>query len=146
MTETLVINSQESLGKCIQFLSSQYAKHKWARVSVKIGKSRTVDQNALSFQLYTDIHRSLPDRFPAVNDARAYCKLHLGIPIRRQEPDFNETYCTMIKDRFSYEEKLMLMLEPVDFPVTRGMSRGQFSEFVEALKREFPGVYFRPFD
>lgn len=142
----VVVNSESALSRCIGELSAQYAKHKYLRVSVRTGKRRTLDQNALSFQLYTDIHRAKPETFPSVNDARAYCKLHFGVGIRRQEADYNEVYAGMIRDRFSYEEKLALMIEPVDFPVTRGMSRKQFSEFVEAIKAAFPDVHFRPFE
>lgn len=146
MAEVIVVNSESALSRCIRSLSEQYAQHHYLRVSVRTGRNRTLDQNALAFQLYTDLHRAKPDTFPSVNDARAYCKLHFGVGIRRQEPDFNEVYSRMIRDRFTYEEKLALMIEPVDFPVTRGMDRKQFSEFVEAIKAAFPDVYFRPFE
>lgn len=146
MADVIVVNSESALSQCIQSLSEQYAQHHYLRVSVRTGRARTLDQNALAFQLYTDLHRAKPDTFPSVNDARAYCKLHFGVGIRRQEADFNETYCKMIRNRFTYEEKLALMIEPVDFPVTRHMNKKQFGEFVEAIKAAFPDVYFRPFE
>lgn len=146
MAEVIVVNSESALSRCIGELSAQYAKHKYLRVSVRTGKRRTLDQNALSFQLYTDIHRAKPETFPSVNDARAYCKLHFGVGICRQDTEFNASYCCLIRDRFSYEEKLALMVEPVDFPVTRIMTRKMFSEYVEAIKAAFPDVHFRPFE
>lgn len=146
MAEAWTVNSEQRLSMFLQHASDLYSEHRYVRFSIKTGKDRTLDQNALSFQLYTDLHRAKRDTFPSVNDARAHCKLHYGVPIRRQEPDFNETYCALIRDRFTYEEKLALMLEPVDFPVTRGMTRAQFTEFVEAIKHAFPDVHFRPFE
>lgn len=146
MADVIVVNSESALSKCIQSLSEQYDQHHYLRVSVRTGRARSLDQNALAFQLYTDLHRAKPDTFPSVNDARAYCKLHFGVGIRRQEADFNEAYCKMIRNRFVYEEKLALMIEPVDFPITRHMNKKQFSEFVEAIKAAFPDVYFRPFE
>lgn len=141
-----VVNSEEKLNNFIGQASKLFKENKYVRFNWKVGKDRSIDQNALSFQLYVDIHRGKPDSYPDVNDARAYCKLHLGVGIRREDEDYNEVYATMIKDRFSYEEKLSLMVEPVDFPVTRKMNKDQFSRYVEAIKREFPDVYFRPFE
>lgn len=146
MADMIVVNSESALSQCIQSLSEQYAQHHYLRVSVRTGRARTLDQNALAFQLYTDLHRAKPDTFPSVNDARAYCKLHFGVGICRQDPEFNASYCRLIRDRFSYEEKLALMVEPVDFPVTRIMTKKMFSEFVEAIKAAFPDIHFRPFE
>lgn len=147
MSEGWTVNSEQRLGMFLQHVSDLYAKHKYIRFGIKTGRDRTLDQNALSFQLYTDLHRAKRDTYPRVNDARAHCKLHYGIPIRRQEPEFNDVYCRFIKNRFTYEEKLELMVDPkIDFPVTRDMDKAQFSEFVEEIKRAFPDVHFRPFD
>ena len=143
MADNIVVNNDASLIQCIKMLTDTYERAKYVRVTLIEGRNRTLDQNALSFQLYTDLHKAKSDVFPSVDDARAYCKLHFGIGIRRQEDDYNSVYATMIKDRFSYEEKLKLMVDPVDFPVTRGMSRAQFSQYVEMILNAFPDVNFR---
>lgn len=110
----------------------------------KVGKDRTINQNALAFQCYADISLAMPDSYPDVNDARAHCKLHYGVPImRRDDTRFNDQYSKLILNRFTYEEKLQLMVEPIDFPVTRGMTRKQFREYIERISAEFPGVKFR---
>lgn len=108
------------------------------------GKDRTVDQNALAFQCYVDLSKQLNDTFPSVDDARAYCKLYHGVGIRRRDDRlYNEQYCKFIKDRFNKEEKLEIMIGEIDFPVTRGMTRSQFSEYVERIFAAFPDVKFR---
>ena len=97
-----------------------------------------MEQNALSFQIYHDLKKW--GKFESVNDARAHCKLHYGVAIAKQDIDFAEKYDGLIRNRFSHEEKLELMLEPFDFPVTRDFTRKQFSEYVESIKRAFPDV------
>ena len=138
-------NSASTLAAFIGSIQSIYDKSgHYVTFHWKAGKDRTIDQNALSFQCYVDLNRAKPDAFPEVNDARAYCKLHFGLTIRRRDdPFYNEQYSKLIKDRFTYEEKLMLMLEPVDFPVTRDMTRKQFSECIRRMAAHFPDVKFR---
>lgn len=110
----------------------------------KVGKDRTFDQNALAFQCYVDLSKQLNDTFPDVDDARAHCKLYHGVGIRRRDEQlYNEQYCKFIKDRFNKEEKLEIMIGEIDFPVTRGMTRKQFNEYIERISAAFPGVKFR---
>lgn len=119
--------------------AGHYVTFQW-----RVGKDRTLDQNALSFQCYSDLHKAKPESYPDVNDARAHCKLHYGVVImRRDDAYFNEQYSKLILERFTYEEKLQLMLEPVDFPVTRNMTRKQFTEYVSRMAADFPDVKFR---
>lgn len=141
-----VVNSEEKLGNFIAQASKLYKENHYVRFAWKVGKDRTLDQNALAFQLYLDLHNAKPDTFPGVNDARAHCKLHYGVGIAKEDVTFCETYEKLIKDRFTYEEKLELMIEPVDFPVTRDFTRDQFSRYVEEIKRAFPDVRFRAFE
>ena len=67
---------------------------------------------------------------------RAYCKLHLGVPILRAEDEhFRERYDQVVKG-LPYETKLELMSEPFDFPVTRLMKTEQMTRYLEAMRRD----------
>ena len=55
----------------------------------------------------------------------AYCKLHFGVPIlRRDSLEYRQKYDRIIRP-MSYEQKLELMVEPFDFPVTSAMNVAQ---------------------
>jgi hypothetical protein len=94
---------------------------------------RTLDQNAISHAIYTQIASQLEDQ--TVQEVRAECKLRFGIPILRAgNPDFKAMYDKAIRATLSYEEKLKAM----EFlPVTRLMDKAQFSEYLDCVIREF---------
>ena len=94
---------------------------------------RTLDQNAISHAIYTQIASQLEDQ--TVQEVRAECKLRFGIPILRAgNPDFKAMYDKAIRDTLFYEEKLKAM----EFlPVTRLMSKAQFSEYLDTVIREY---------
>ena len=103
--------------------------------SVSSGKSRTWVQNKLQRKWMIEISEQLGDRTP--EEARAYCKLTIGVPILRdQNEDFCEKYDRILKP-LPYEAKLELMAEPIDFPVTRLMSTKQKTEYLDAVCRHF---------
>lgn len=94
---------------------------------------RTLDQNAISHALYTQIAAQLEDQ--TVQEVRAECKLRFGIPILRAgNPDFKAMYDKAIRATLDYEEKLKAM----EFlPVTRLMDKAQFSEYLDTVIREY---------
>jgi hypothetical protein len=105
-------------------------------ISIAKGKKRSVEQNRLQRLWMNEIAEQLGDRTP--EDARAYCKLHIGVPILREEnADFREAYDRLIRDRLSYEEKLEAMAVPLDFPVTRLMSTEQKKRYLDEIVRRF---------
>ena len=64
---------------------------------------------------------------------RAFCKLHIGVPILRNENEkFRQSYDEHMKWR-DYQEKLRFMAEPFDFPVTRLMTVKQHKKFLDEL-------------
>jgi hypothetical protein len=72
-----------------------------------------------------------------VEDLRAYCKLTIGVPILRAEDEtFREKYDAVVRP-LSYEKKIALMKEPLDFPVTRLMSTRQATAYLEGIHRHF---------
>jgi hypothetical protein len=64
---------------------------------------------------------------------RGYCKLHFGVAIMKYEsPEWAELYDRIIKP-LPYEDKLKMMMEPMDFPVTRCMSSKGKHEFLNKM-------------
>ena len=103
--------------------------------SMVSGKSRSWLQNKLQRKWCDEIAEQLGDR--TAEEARGYCKLTLGVPIRRRDDaEFCEAYDKHIK-HLPYETKLALMMLPIDFPVTRDMKTGQKTEYLDAVFRHF---------
>lgn len=99
-----------------------------------VGK-RSARQNRLNRQWMLDIAGQL-DGWSA-EDARAYCKLHFGIPILRNEDDaFKAEYDEVVRP-LPYEAKLKLMRVPFDFGVTRRMTVKQQTAYLDAVRRHF---------
>jgi hypothetical protein len=73
---------------------------------------------------------------------RAYCKLHFGVPIMRQQSDiFRGKYDRIVKP-LDYTQKLELMMEPFDFPVTRLMSAANEKKYLDQMYSFFTGQGF----
>jgi len=105
-------------------------------VSWTKGADRSKDQNALAFKWYREIADQMGDREP--HEVRSHCKLNHGVKMLvTEDEEFRAKWYAMIKDRFSYEEKLALMVEPFDMPVTRLMKVKQMSRFLDAIYNEF---------
>lgn len=103
-------------------------------VSVTKGKHRTVAQNRLQFEWFNEIAKHLGDT--TVEEIRAYCKLHFGIPILRSE---SESFKVVYDEHFkglSYEGKLKL-IRLFDIPVTRIMTIAQLTEYLDKIYDHF---------
>ena len=72
----------------------------------------------------------------------AYCKLHYGVPILREDEDFREAYDEVLKP-LTYEQKLKAMAAPLDFPVTRMMTIHQLARYMDEIYRHFTGLGVR---
>ncbi|MEO8640943.1 hypothetical protein [Pseudomonas sp.] len=147
MTDKISVNSQAKLSEAITCLTTMYRDKKFVVVSLRPGKDRTLDQNALWFALYQRIAQMT--QIGDVEDARKYCKLHFGVQILLNEDDSfrNGWYRTM--RHLSYAEKLELMggcplFGPDGFPVTRLFSRAQGIAYTDRIVAEFTerGVVF----
>lgn len=103
--------------------------------NVTKGGRRSVEQNKLQRLWLNEIAEQLGDRTP--EEVRGDAKLRFGVPILRAEnEDFCEKYDRLIKPR-SYEEKLELMMEPMDFPITRLMSTDQKTRYLDAMCQHY---------
>lgn len=114
-----------------------HAEHKPPyNIRIKAGVDRSLDQNRLAFKWYGEIAEQLGDM--SLESYRAHCKLHFGVPIRREDDDYREGYDRVIRP-MDYEDKLKVMGTPLDFPVTRDMTTKQMSRYLDAIYTEFTG-------
>lgn len=146
-TEKVSVNSAARLSEAITKLTAMYRAHNYVVVSMRPGKDRTLDQNALWFALYERIAQMT--QIGDVEDARRYCKLHLGVPIMRTaDADFRDGWNRLFL-HLDYEVKLRLMgpcamFGPDGFPVTRLFNRAQGIAYTDKIVEEFTakGVVF----
>jgi ribosomal protein L39E len=103
-------------------------------VNIKKGKDRTVAQNKLQ-RMWMLEAEAQGDQ--TAEEYRAYCKLHIGVPIlRSQDDDFKAAYDAVIRP-LTYEQKLKAMMIPLDFSVSRLMTTKQFSEYSKKIYEHF---------
>lgn len=142
---TLKINSDQSMLDVAEKLVDLYKEHKYLRLAVTTGKERTVDMNRLWNGRYSDLATyGVFNTFP---EARAHCKLEIGIPIlERDREGFSQSF-RAIFGKYSYEERLRLMLPNRllgdGFPVTSEFTIKQGREYIENISLAFPEVPFR---
>lgn len=106
-------------------------------VNITKGKDRSIEQNKLQHLWLNEIVDQLAD--DSAEGYRAWCKLHIGVPILRAEDDeFRESYDKHIRP-LPYETKLACMAVPLDFPVSRLMSTSQMTRYLDAIYTEFTG-------
>lgn len=110
-------------------------------VAITKGKKRSIEQNRLQRLWCNEAAEQLQDE--AAEDKRAYCKLHFGVPILRMEnEDFRAAYDRVIRPH-SYEDKLLMMRVPLDFPVTRLMRTGQKKRYLDQMWMHFTALGVR---
>lgn len=145
--ERISVNGATRLSEAITKLTAMFREHKYVVASFRPGKDRTLDQNALWFALYQRIAQMT--EIGTEEDARSYCKLHLGVRILlRDSPDFRDTWNRLFL-HWAYEDKLALMgphpvAGPEGLPVTRLFNRRQGIEYTNRIVDEFSakGVVF----
>jgi hypothetical protein len=130
---SFIINSNESERATVARIHALYVEHKYLKVSVKTGKDRSLDQNALSHSWYEQIARELPD-YDALS-AKCECKLLHGVPIlRAEDEEFRQFYDNCIRKSYTYEQKIQAMKY---LPVTSEMTTKQLSKYLEAVQAHF---------
>lgn len=101
-------------------------------VTIKRGKPRSIDQNALAWKWAGEIAAHFGDR--TANEVHGFNKLHFGVPIRREtDDDFARKYDAIIKP-LTYEDKLALMQPPIDLPATRDFKIAEMTRFMDAVR------------
>jgi hypothetical protein len=103
--------------------------------TVTAGKQRSTAQNRTQRKWAQEIAEQLGDQ--TQEQVRAYIKLHIGVPILREENEaFRLRYDAVVKP-LSYEQKIALMMEPLDLPVTRLFTTKQHARFLDEVHRYF---------
>lgn len=124
-----IVENEAQRAQVVRFLSQMQPPF---TVTMIKGKHRTVNQNRLQRMWCNEIAEQLGDRTP--EEVRGEMKLTIGVPILRAENEaFCEKYDRIIRD-FPYETKLELMMEPMDFPVTRLMSTKQKALYLDGME------------
>ncbi|AJQ46418.1 MULTISPECIES: hypothetical protein [Pseudomonas] len=147
MSEKISVNSQAKLSEAITMLTRIYRDKKFVVVSMRPGKDRTLDQNALWFAFYKRIAEMT--QIGDASEARKYCKLHHGVQILiNEDEDYRAAWHRTTK-HLNYEEKLDLMgdcklLGPDGFPVTSLFNRAQGIAYTDRVVADFTarGVVF----
>jgi len=143
----LSVNGVGKLSEAIAKITAMFREHKFLVVSIRPGKDRTLDQNALWFAMYQRIAQMT--EIGDVEDARRYCKLHYGVPImRKADEDFRNAWNVSFL-MLTYETKLELMgpcalFGPDGFPVTRLFDRAQGIAYTDKIVADWSqrGVVF----
>jgi len=105
----------------------------FVEVDIRTGKRRSDCQNSISHSWYEQIARELREQ--SAHEVKRECKLIFGVPIlRAEDEDFCIQYDTLIKNRYTYEEKLQMM---DFFPVTSLMTTDQLSRYLEAMQAAY---------
>lgn len=129
----MIVNSQQTLSQAIGDIREAWAVHKFLKISVKTGKDRSLDQNAISHAWYEQVANEL--REGSALDVKCECKLVCGVPILRAEDnEFREFYDKAIRKALTYEEKLSAMKF---FPITSIMTVSQLSQYLVAVQAHY---------
>lgn len=138
MSEGWTINSLQSKEAFKAHIDWRFEQKKFIRIEM-FDTARTLDQNAMTFELYTTIGKQIYGNDTVT--ARRECKLYHGVPIMRRDSDhFRKQYDLVIKPH-----SLQVKLELMDWlPVTSLMDRAQCSEYVETVMNTYAtkGVSF----
>lgn len=109
-------------------------------LNVKKGKDRTLQQNRLQRKWLLEAEAQGDQ---TAEEYRGYCKLHFGVPILRNEnEEFRIAYDRVIRP-LDYELKLLAMMVPLDFPVTRLMTTKQNTKYLDTVYKHFTSLGMR---
>ena len=147
MADKISVNCQARLSEAITCLTTMYREKKFVVVSLRPGKDRTLEQNALWFGMYKRIAEMT--QIGDAADARRYCKLHFGVQILLNEDEGFQAEWYRVMRHLPYETKLAMMGEcklfgPDGFPVTSLFNRAQGIAYTDRIVSRFApqGVYF----
>ena len=102
-----ILNSEIGLQTFIGQLREMWHSRRYLEVTVKEGKGRSVEQNAVLHGWFGQVAREL--REDDERGVKRFCKLHIGVPIlRAEDEDFRAAYDRVIRP-LAYEDKLIAM-------------------------------------
>lgn len=128
-----VINSADTLSRAIGDLREAWNRHKYLRLTVKTGRDRSLDMNALLHAWIAQIERELREDTAAA--IKRECKLVYGVPIlRAEDDDFRAFYDAAIKHTLTYEQKLRAMDM---ISVTSVMTNAQLKQMLTDMQEAY---------
>jgi hypothetical protein len=127
-----IANSEPALVKMLGDLRELWREHKFLRVSAKVGKARSLPQNALQHAWYTQM--SIEDRQDDQRGHTRYCKLTHGVPILCADDPEYRAMCKRLLGPLPYEHRLEAMDH---YPVTRLFTKTQESAYLEAVQADY---------
>lgn len=131
----LQARTELQLQNIIGEMRQMFKRSGFVEADIRDDKKRSLDQNGQAHVWYQQIANEL--REGTVLEVKCECKLTLGVPILRAESDdFRTEYDTLIKTRYSYEEKLRVMQW---FPVTSLMTTDQLNQYLTAMQTAYAG-------
>lgn len=129
---TRIVQTEQERKRLLTYLERQALPF---TASIAKGKNRSLEQNRLGRLWLNEIAAQLGDR--SAEEVRGFCKLTIGVPLLRAENEaFCERYDRILKP-LGYEDKLALMMEPLDLPVTRIMTTKQKAKYLDEVFRTF---------
>jgi hypothetical protein len=97
----------------------------------KVEKARSLSQNALSHVWYAQVAKEENEYTAA--EVKRNCKLHFGVPILRENPDYSEMIGKIL-DPLGYEDRVKAM----DYlSVSSLMKKPQMSRYLEAIQAHY---------
>lgn len=127
-----IINSEMSLQSALGDLRELFRRDKYVKVSAKVGKVRSIDQNSIGHAWYAQVEREL--REDDSLGVKCFCKLNFGVPIlRAEDEEFRAFYDRSIKG-LTYEQKIEAMKY---LPVTSLMTKAQKSKYLETMQKHY---------
>lgn len=115
----------------------------WGEVEIIVRKreaKRSIDQNRLQRKWCKEASEQGD---MTAEEYRGYCKLHFGMQILCRDSEEYLAACQKVLGGLAYDQKLALMMQPHDYPVTRGMTKRQKSEYLDMCWQHFTGLGFR---
>ena len=95
---------------------------------------RSLDQNRLYYRWLADLEKQGDQ---TKSEYRAYCKLHFGVGLLRQvDEQFEQAYKEFVLP-LTYEQKLKVMLEPIDLSVTSRMNTETMCAYLKLVSNHF---------
>ena len=127
-----IANSEPALHKAIGDLRELWRTNKYLVIKCRIGKTRSIPQNAIQHAWYTQM--AMEDRQEDLVGHVRYCKLTHGVPILCAADEEYRSKCTRLLRPLTYESRLEAMDH---FPVTRLMTKAQESRYLEAVQADY---------
>lgn len=127
-----VIETEQAREMLLRFVAAQPLPF---TVTVTKGKHRSTAQNRTQRKWVQEIAAQIGDQ--TQEQVRAFIKLHIGVPILREENEaFRLRYDQIVKP-LAYDQKLALMAVPLDMPITRLFTTKQHARFLDEVARYF---------